>query len=385
MKRFLSQCLPLLLMVLNYGCVAPKAILSTTKPQITSLTFLDEYIIPFNFSFQQTNVGGLSGIDYDSASNTYYIISDDRSAINPARFYTAQINIINKKIDTIFFTGVKTFVQPTGAYYPNSMEDADHTPDPEAIRFNSRTNQIIWSSEGERIVGKGKTILEDPAIYVANANGQTLDSFAIPPVLKMQATENGPRQNGVLEGLAIDKNYEFLYAALEEPLYEDGPRADLQDFNTWTRILKFDVKTKKLVAQYAYKLEPVMYAPSPPGAFLINGVSEILWVDKDHLLVMERSFSTGRPSSTIRLFLADLSGATDISNNPSLKITPPLRAITKTLMLNMDDLNRYIDNVEGITFGPLLPNGNQSLIFVTDNNFSDKQLTQILLFEINKK
>jgi hypothetical protein len=63
--------------------------------------------------------------------------------------------------------------------------------------------------------------------------------------------------------------------------------------------------------------------------------------------------------------------------NPGLIKTAP-----KRLLLNMDDLGIAIDNVEGITFGPMLPNGHRSLIFVSDNNFNDKQKTQFFLFEV---
>jgi hypothetical protein len=48
----------------------------------------------------------------------------------------------------------------------------------------------------------------------------------------------------------------------------------------------------------------------------------------------------------------------------------------------MDDLGIFTDNIEGITFGPKLANGKPTLLFVSDNNFSDKQKTQILLFEV---
>ena len=48
----------------------------------------------------------------------------------------------------------------------------------------------------------------------------------------------------------------------------------------------------------------------------------------------------------------------------------------------MDNLGIYIGNVEGVTFGPLLPNGNRTLIFVVDNNFRATEKTQFLLFEI---
>jgi hypothetical protein len=35
-----------------------------------------------------------------------------------------------------------------------------------------------------------------------------------------------------------------------------------------------------------------------------------------------------------------------------------------------------------MTWGPALPNGNRSLILVSDNNFSSRQITQLLAFEV---
>jgi hypothetical protein len=34
----------------------------------------------------------------------------------------------------------------------------------------------------------------------------------------------------------------------------------------------------------------------------------------------------------------------------------------KKLLLNMDDLDMLMDNIEGVTFGPTLPNGRRSLV-----------------------
>jgi hypothetical protein len=48
----------------------------------------------------------------------------------------------------------------------------------------------------------------------------------------------------------------------------------------------------------------------------------------------------------------------------------------------MDDMPNFIDNVEGITLGPILPNGHQSIILVVDNNFSPLEKTQFFLLEI---
>lgn len=50
----------------------------------------------------------------------------------------------------------------------------------------------------------------------------------------------------------------------------------------------------------------------------------------------------------------------------------------------MDDLGIYIDNIEGVTFGPALPNGHKTLLFIADNNFNAVQKTQLLLFEVKE-
>ena len=327
-------------------------------------------------------MGGLSGIDYDSTKGLYYMISDDRSAINPARYYTAKIFFSDKKIDSVVFVNVTTLLQPDGKPYPNSKQDPVHTPDPEGIRYNPITGQMIWTSEGERIVKEKDTVLENPAITIITPDGKYIDTFPLPKNLLMYATENGPRQNGVLEGLSFAKNFTKLYVNVEEPLYEDGPRADVIENDPWIRIYQFDVASRKNTAQYAYKLDPVAYQADPVTAFKINGIPDVLWVGDDQLIVLERSFSTGRMPCTIKIYLADLNGAADISNNRSLKKTPPVKPVTKKLLLNMDNLGMYVDNVEGITFGPKMPNGNKTLLLVADNNFAATEKTQFFLFEL---
>ncbi len=85
---------------------------------------------------------------------------------------------------------------------------------------------------------------------------------------------------------------------------------------------------------------------------------------------------------TIKVFLADITHAEDISNIASLKNKTNIKMISKKLILNMDNLNIFIDNIEGVTFGPTLSNGKRSLIFIADNNFNPLEKSQFLLFEI---
>ena len=311
----------------------------------------------------------------------YYLVCDDRSEKNPARFYTAKIFITQNGIDSVAFTDISYMLQPDGEAYPDNTHNRFKTPDPEAIRYNPQNNYLVWSSEGERMVKANDTVLTDPSVLMISPNGKYIDSFALPPVFKMKATENGPRRNGVFEGLSFADNFKTLYVNAEEPLYEDGPRADVADNHAFIRIIKFDVATKKSTRQYAYKLESVAYAAKPENEFKLNGVPDILSVGNNKLLVIERSFSTGRLPCTIRIFVADLNGATDISTTTlqnNLSFTPA----KKTLLLNMDDLGIYTDNIEGVTFGPLLPNGHKTLLFIADNNFTVVQKSQLLLFEV---
>ncbi|HEY5370962.1 MAG TPA: esterase-like activity of phytase family protein [Hanamia sp.] len=362
------------------SCHSTRKIENATK--ITDLKFLSEYDVSFNKNFKNTTIGGLSGIDYNPAKNEYYLISDDRSDINPTRFYTAQIKINKNKIDSVVFTSTTFLKNKSGNFYPNSREDPYHTPDPEALRYNKKNNTLIWSSEGERIVNSKETILENPAVTEADTKGKYIDTFQLPSQLIMRATGEGPRQNGVFEGLTFDDNYKKLFVSVEEPLYQDGPAAGPGDSAGIVRIIKFDLKTKKPVAQYAYTLDPVAYPPITPGAFKINGISDILLLGNDRLLVLERSYSTGRLACTIRVYIADISRAENIKSVASLKDKEQIKMTSKRLLLNMDSLGIYIDNIEGVTFGPELDNGKLSLLFVADNNFSPLEKTQFLLFEI---
>ena len=363
-------------------CILMSDFSYSQQTSISKLKFLSEYEITHNLSYKGTTVGGLSGIDYDKEKKLYYMISDDRSAINPARYYTAKIFFTTQKIDSVVFVDVTYFLNADHTPYPNSKQDPAHTPDPEALRYDPISKKMFWTSEGERIVNKKDTVLENPSITVIHPDGKYIDTFPLPENLKMKVTEKGPRQNGTLEGLTFADNYKTLYVNLEEPLYEDGPRAEVQKNGAWIRIYKYDVATKKNTAQYAYELDPVAFPAVPENAFKINGIPDILSIGDNKLLLIERSYSTGRFPCTIKVFLVDLTDASNIINTTSLKENPAAHPLVKKLLLNMDDLKMYTDNIEGMTFGPDLPNGHKTLIFIADNNFTPIEKSQVLLFEI---
>ena len=120
-----------------------------------------------------------------------------------------------------------------------------------------------------------------------------------------------------------------------------------------------------------------------------NGVSEILGLSKDKALVMERGFDSSTRVTTIKIYEANLFGAKDIKDYKSLVDVGYTQPVPKRLIAQLNDIEgdlsagfRMIDNYEAMTLGPKLSNGKASLILATDNNFRDRQLTQILILEL---
>lgn len=138
------------LMVLT-GMMTACAAQTHTTPitPISALKLLAVQEIPYDARFKGTTVGGLSGIDYDSTQQSYYLISDDRSALQPARFYTMKVYLNNQGFDSLRITDVVTLRQPDGYPFPNTQQDPAHTPDPEALRYDPVRKQMVWTSEGK--------------------------------------------------------------------------------------------------------------------------------------------------------------------------------------------------------------------------------------------
>ena len=350
--------------------------------KISSLKVLDIYEVPYNLEYKNTTIGGLSGIDYNKEADEYYLISDDRSNINPARFYTAKIKLKDSKIDSVIWIDVQNLKQPNGALFPNYNKEAKNTTDPESIRYDLLNKRLVWTSEGERRVLDKDTVLVNPSINIMDKTGKWIDTFSLPQNLWMSANAKGPRTNGVIEGMSFSELYKKLFVSIEEPLHEDGPRVETFPQNTWLRFFGFDVATKQNTEQYAYKPEAIDYPANPLNAFKVNGISEILNIGNLKFIVIERAYSTGRQKCTVKLFLADARGASNVKDISALAVDTSFVPITKKLLLNMDDMPNFIDNVEGITLGPILPNGHQSIILVVDNNFSPLEKTQFFLLEI---
>ena len=143
------------------SCTTYKQLTVQSSESVKQLRYLHTYTVPFNLQYKETTVGGLSSIDYDEKSDLYYLVCDDRSAINPARYYAAKIKIGQQKIDTVIFTNRYFMLDQGGKTYPGIKENPFRVPDPEGMRYIPAGRNLVWSSEGERSFRANDTILNN--------------------------------------------------------------------------------------------------------------------------------------------------------------------------------------------------------------------------------
>lgn len=346
------------------------------------LRLLGERIIPPG-TFEATTVGGLSGIDRDPRTGEYVLICDDRSEKQPARFYTADIDVDRHGLGEVELTGTHPFLRPDGTTFPPLSATDGTTVDPEDIRVDPWTGDYAWSQEGERILTPNQVLI-DPSIQTAHRDGSYGRALPTPAVERMSAAQEGPRQNQALEALTYAAGGTLVVSAVEGALLQDGPEAT-PDAGTLSR-LTVQSRSGRLLAQYAYPMEPVFAQPNPPGSFSVNGVAAILAVnpvDPTRYLVLERSFVTG-VGNKIRIFEADFRGTTDIAGFDSIA-GADVEPVRKKLVADLADFPlSTVDNVEGMTWGPRLPTGERTLLLVSDDNFAATQVTQVIALAVPK-
>ncbi len=97
---------------------------------------------------------------------------------------------------------------------------------------------------------------------------------------------------------------------------------------------------------------------------------------------MERSFSVG-PGNTVVIYEIQTQDATDVSGiddlwDESTGTTADFTPVEKRFLLDFASLGVIPDNLEGLAFGPMLPDGRHLLMIVSDNNFNAAQITQFI-------
>lgn len=336
------------------------------------LKLLGEARLPHRLPFRGTIVGGLSGIDYDAARGEYLLLSDDRSDLSPARFYTA-----NWALDGApNLTSVTPLLRVNSTAWPNRRHAANDVPvpDPEALRWRPDTGTVLWTSEGDAARGFG------PALYESRRDGGLIRQISLPAMFAPSPDgRRGARDNLGFEGLALTADHREAWLGMENALAQDGGIPTQDAPGGPCRFTRVDLASGRVTAQIAYQPDAIPLRPLVPGTYADNGVSEVLMLDAHRMLVLERAYATGRGNS-LRLYEIDTRTASDVL---TLDVLAPdnHRPASKTLVADFATLGlSRLDNTEGMCWGPPLPDGRRLLVVVSDDNFNPLQITQFAAF-----
>lgn len=365
----------LFLMMLVVVVVLAGTPATATRPadhrvSVGDVEFIGSTEFATGYTFGGTEVGGLSGMVYDGSRDVYYALSDDKSEVDPARYYSLTIDLSDGTLDD----GDIAFVDVTFLRDKHGRLFAEGSLDPEGF-------ELVGS--GQLFIGSEPSADTDPWLKRFNLAGKENRTLRLPRYYLPQGDPQtvGVRSNLGFESVTVTPTRSHLYAANESALVQDGPIAS-QVESSPARVLEYSRSGLKTGREFVYVVEPIPVGSLGSGD---NGLTELQSLDDaGTFLAMERSF-VGGFGNTIRLFETSFAGATNVAGIDDLdgiSYTP----MSKELVLDLGT-GEYegitLDNLEGMAFGPQMPDGRYPLILVADNNFNAPfQRTLFLAFAV---
>ncbi|MBE2320626.1 esterase-like activity of phytase family protein [Solirubrobacter sp. CPCC 204708] len=310
------------------GVLAAAAIAASPATASADATLLSVNDSLDKTTFGGFTVGGLSALARTSG-NQALALTDNQGA-TAARFFTLRL-----RGDRVQTTKVTTLKRPDGTLFTGQDFDGEG---------------LVVEDEGTLLISSET----EPVIRRFDRNGEQLAQLNTPPRFGL-APNGQANTNQTFEGLTATEDGDTLFAGMEGPLSADGP--------TRNRIIRYDkprrgdfIPTK----QYAYKTD---------ANFL---VTEILAVDDERLLVLERSNVNGQWG--IRVYQAYLGAAQDVSKVAALDDNSPF--LYKRLLVDVGQHTDLVDNIEAMTLD------GDVLTLLSDDNFNAAQTTRVYRFKV---
>lgn len=344
-----------------------------------SLRFLGDVNFKTGTKFLETEIGGLSGITFDKQQNKLLAVSDDRAWVSETRFYEFNLTL-SQNVFTITPSKVVKLKKADGTFFQKNEADFEG--------ISLYNGDILISSEGSL----KRSPPTSSVLYRFSRNGDykelvtVPERFLIPKIGKSNAS--GTRDNKGFETLSTALDGKTTMMGAEDALIQDGEIASISNAST-TRIIIY--KDLKPVGEVPYTLEKIEAlkagVTTEPSD---NGLVDIAAIDDKNFYALERMWISRINKNIIRIYKCKITDSTtDISKIDSLK-SQSFNPVEKILVADLDDFieqmsPKILDNIEGISFGPKLTNGGQTLIVVSDNNFGPGQRTLFMAFEILTK
>ncbi len=328
-------------------------------------------------------LGGFSAIEYTGENNRYLVLSDrgpgDGAASYACRFHEIELSL-DMEQQRLTPHLLKTTLLRSAA---NELLSGSLA----AVASAGRDKlSLAHDSEGLRLLEGGTLVISEeygPSVTLFSRSGQRLKPWTIPSQFKLCSDPDasnavGTFPNRGLEGLATSTDGQFIIAAMQGPLIQDGRVESGKCLGTTTRWLCLDRRTGE-THQWLY-----------PLCDESSGVSEILAVDETHYLVLERDSLAGAEAQIKRIYLADVQTASDISQLASSHSAEEqgVQPITKRLLIDLLDERfglggaRAAEKPEGLCWGASLPDGRRMLVVCMDNDFESARANEFIAFAV---
>jgi Esterase-like activity of phytase len=226
---------------------------------------------------------------------------------------------------------------------------------------------------------------EEPQLLeVSLKDGRRLGTLPLPEVIRQRMV----RHQG-LESLACSTDGKTVWTATERALVIDGnPQVPVTPILAATRVRlqRFELLDGSFAPreQFEYQTSGVH------GAGGQIGLCDLAALPDGRLLALERSAAKslrGEKSIRTRIFLVDVTGATDVSQPPydaGLVSRSPVK-VAKTLLYDGFVCDADGENTEGLCVGPELGPGRWTVLGVVDNTDGGMGVSQpaVVAFELD--
>jgi hypothetical protein len=332
-----------------------------------------------------------SGIAYTGDGSRYVMIADrgpkDGAVPFRCRFHTFDIPvkageaIRPRLLSTTLLTGAggKPYIGLATAFGPAGRDSP--RLDPEGVRVGRDGNLFVSDEYGPFVIeftpqGKQVRLLRVPDKFeIANPGATAAE--------ERKNNTTGRQPNRGMEGLAISPDGGKLYGIMQSVLMQDGDLNPEKGYVTGVnvRILEIDTKTET-TREFVYPMDNPQH-----------GINEILAVNGHEFLVLERDNKGGTEAKFKKLFRIDIGGASDVSKVarlPAKGLPEGVRPVTKKPFLDLLDPafglagKDFPEKIEGLAFGPDLPDGRHLLLLTSDNDLEANEPTYFFGFAIDK-
>ena len=368
---------------------------AAVSAQVTDLSGLENVIgsnIPHN------RFGGWGSAIAWTGQGNRYVVASDRGPGDGSSAFRCRVHVIE-----IVPPGVSGGADAREVKVSIERTVMLTTSDGKPYWGNTGNYKLDDQSLGLRLDPEGVRVSREGTLWVSDEYGPWIDEFSMdglhlrriapPEKFRIAKPDGDPEQelpprnvagrqpNRGLEGLAISPSGERLYAILQSPLIQDGALdGENERMGRNIRVLEVTIATGA-TREFVYPLNSAAF-----------GVSEIVAYSETGLLVLERDGRTGLSAKFRSVFAVEVSSATDVSGIaalPAVELPAEIKPLAKRKLVDFMDRAHKLagpempEKIEGLAFGPDLPDGRRLLVVTSDNDFKDDAPSHVWLFAVD--